>query len=94
MLLRCVAEVAGEQFSEYYASFMPGIKSILRTATGENQAILRGKAMECVGLMGDAVGASTFAADAGDIMSILIGSMVRNIFFSLCLFDMRMRIMI
>ncbi len=55
---------------------MPGIKNILRHATGEAQLELRGKAMECVGLVGDAVGEDVFLPDAAEVMEILIGSMV------------------
>ena len=55
---------------------MPGIKTILRHATGENQNLLRGKAMQCVGLIGDAVGVEMFYPDAVEIMEILIGAMV------------------
>lgn len=55
---------------------MPGIKTILRHATGETQAMLRGKAMQCVGLIGDAVGEQMFLPDAVEIMEILISAMV------------------
>ncbi|CAM9098384.1 unnamed protein product, partial [Ectocarpus fasciculatus] len=74
-LLGCVAQVSHGQFARFYSSFMPGIKSILRHATGEAQSMLRGKAMQCVGLIGDAVGEEMFLSDAVEIMEILIGAM-------------------
>lgn len=77
-LLGCVAQVSHEKFARFYPSFMPGIKTILRHATGENQASLRGKAMQCVGLIGDAVGEEMFFPDAVEIMEILIGALNAN----------------
>lgn len=74
-LLGCVAQVSEEAFVPYYASFMPGIKSILKTALGPALVKLRGKAMECVGLIGDAVGVQSFAPDALEIMQELISAM-------------------
>lgn len=74
-LLGCVAQVSHEKFARYYPSFMPGIKTILRHATGEAQSSLRGKAMQCVGLVGDAVGEELFFPDAVEIMEILLGAL-------------------
>ncbi len=74
-LLGCVAQVSEEAFVPYYASFMPGVKNILKTALGPTLVKLRGKAMECVGLIGDAVGVQTFAPDALEIMHELLNAM-------------------
>lgn len=68
----CIAQVCGELFAPYYGSFMPGIKSILQQAVGPDLVLFRGKAMECVGLIGEAVGVSIFASDATDIMRLFI----------------------
>ena len=70
-----VAQVAEDAFVPYYSSFMPGIKSILTAAAGEGMEELRGKAMECAGLIGEAVGEEVFAADAMEVMQLLIGAM-------------------
>ena len=72
VLLGCAAQVAEEAFVPYYSSFMPGIKAILRTATSADRSALRGKAMECAGLIGEAVGAEIFSGDALEIMQLLI----------------------
>jgi hypothetical protein len=49
-------QVAGEGFGRHYGSFMPGIKAILGSTAGNAElALLRGKAMECAGLVGEAV---------------------------------------
>ena len=75
VLLGCAAQVAEEAFVPYYSSFMPGVKNILMTATSSDRSILRGKAMECVGLIGEAVGAEVFSNDALEVMHLLIGAM-------------------
>ncbi|KAJ1437419.1 armadillo-type protein [Ochromonadaceae sp. CCMP2298] len=72
VLLGCVAQVCGPAFAPYYASFMPGIKSVLREATAPDLSTLRGKAMECVGLLGEAVGVAVFGADAQEIMTLFM----------------------
>ena len=68
--------MCGEAFIPYYSSFMPGIKSILREAAGPDLASLRGKAMECVGLVGEAVGVEVFAVDAMEIMQLFMNALV------------------
>ena len=73
-----MAQVSEESFAPYYGSFMPGIKQILTTAMSPEQALLRGKAMECVGLLGEAVGATVFAPDALEIMTLLATAMVNK----------------
>lgn len=84
ILARCIATVSGDAFIPYYAGFMPGIISLLREATSPDLAALRGKAMECAGLVGEAVGAQVFAADALQIMQLFMSALVR-LFFVCCL---------
>jgi hypothetical protein len=55
---------------------MPGIKSILIEATAPEFLELRGKAMECAGLIGEAVGVERFTADALEIMKLFAQVMV------------------
>lgn len=71
-----VAQVVEADFSPYYSAFMPGIRGILAGgASGGDAAAaaLRGRAMECAGLIGEAVGANAFRADAIDVMNLLLG---------------------
>ncbi len=75
-LLGCIAQVSSDAFAPYYPSFIPGVKHILHMATTPELETLRGKAMECAGLIGDAVGAAVFAPDALEIMQIFIAVMV------------------
>jgi hypothetical protein len=60
---------------------MPGIKSILIQAIAPEQTLIRGKAMECAGLLGESIGADIFAVDALEIMDILMKAMVIEYFF-------------
>lgn len=72
----CVARVCPENFNNYYQYFMPGIKQILMQAHGQDLLALKGKAIECAGLIGEAVGTEIFAADAREITSFFIHSLV------------------
>uniref|UniRef100_A0A7S3C1U5 TOG domain-containing protein n=1 Tax=Haptolina ericina TaxID=156174 RepID=A0A7S3C1U5_9EUKA len=67
-----VADVAETDFAPYYPQFMPGLKAILSNAQGKEMRMLRGKAMECISLIGMAVGKDIFGQDAKDVMDILI----------------------
>ena len=62
-----VADVAESDFEPYYTSFMPGLKGILQVAGGKEMRMLRGKAMECISLIGVAVGKERFGADAKEV---------------------------
>jgi hypothetical protein len=70
----CVAEVVDEEFGTYYDTIMPGVKGIMRTAVDAKQAALRGKAMECASMMGEAVGVDRFRADAVEILQLMFAT--------------------
>lgn len=55
---------------------MPGMKGIMMSNNSESNRLLRGKAMECVGLISEAVGLDIFANDAMEILQSLIQTMV------------------
>ena len=81
--------MCGESFIPYYAGFMPGIISLLQEASSSSSSSstasaisldlseLRGKAMECAGLVGEAVGVQVFSADAMNIMQLFVNALVR-----------------
>ena len=69
-----VADVAEADFVPYYSSFMPGLKKILQVAQGKEYRMLRGKSMECISLIGVAVGKEAFGADAKEVMDLLLAS--------------------
>ncbi|EQC27993.1 hypothetical protein SDRG_14268 [Saprolegnia diclina VS20] len=68
----CIATVVGDAFVGYYNVFMPVAKQVLLHAHGKQFALLRGKAMESVALIGQAVGKDAFLADARGIMDMLL----------------------
>jgi hypothetical protein len=73
----CVASVVETDFAEYYDSFMPGLKQILSAqpnqnptaAAGLRSSALRARALECLGLIVEGVGAA--ATGLPDIMRLL-----------------------
>lgn len=68
-----VAEVAEDLFIPYYGQVMPVLKQIIAMPAGDDKAkVLRGKAFECVSLVGEAVGKETFLADAHEVMQAMM----------------------
>mgnify|MGYP001278143542 CR=1 FL=1 len=59
-----VADVAEQDFVPFYDAFIPGLKELLRNSGGKEYRMLRGKAMECISLIGVAVGKDKFGPDA------------------------------
>lgn len=66
-----VADSSEKLFAKYYPHFMPLLKQILATANDEKFRLLRGKTMECISLIGIAVGKEVFAPDAVAVMQVL-----------------------
>ncbi|KAK7864488.1 hypothetical protein R5R35_003107 [Gryllus longicercus] len=67
-----VADTSEEQFVTYYDRLMPCLKYIIQNANTEELKMLRGKAIECVSLIGLAVGAEKFMRDASEVMDMLL----------------------
>ncbi|XP_013418000.1 importin-5-like isoform X1 [Lingula anatina] len=70
--LASVADTAEEKFINYYDRFMPCLKYIVQNATSEELRMLRGKTIECISLIGLAVGKEKFYPDCGDVMQLLL----------------------
>ena len=51
-----VADSVEERFVPYYDRFMPSLKYIMANAIGKDYRMLRGKTIECISLIGLAVG--------------------------------------
>lgn len=51
-----VADTAEEKFVPYYNLFMPSLKHIVENAVQKELRLLRGKTIECISLIGLAVG--------------------------------------
>ncbi|XP_058802795.1 importin-5 [Phymastichus coffea] len=67
-----VADTCEEQFVKYYDRLMPCLKYIIKNATQPQHKLLRGKTIECVSLIGLAVGTEKFIADANEVMDLLL----------------------
>jgi len=67
-----VADTAEEKFTKYYERFMPSLKYIFQNADGKDFRLLRGKSIECISLIGLAVGAEKFLPDASEVMDLLL----------------------
>jgi hypothetical protein len=69
--IAALADVVEGRFISYYDTFMPFLKEVLRNANGKELRMLRGKTMECISLIGVAVGKEKFYADAKDVVQVL-----------------------
>ncbi|KAJ6632921.1 Importin-5 [Pseudolycoriella hygida] len=67
-----VADTSEKEFAVYYDNLMPCLKYIITNATSDDLRMLRGKTIECVSLIGLAVGQDKFMADANAIMTLLL----------------------
>ncbi|XP_070496261.1 importin-5 [Chironomus tepperi] len=67
-----VADTTEKEFIVYYDQLMPCLKYIIANANTDELKMLRGKTIECVSLIGLAVGAEKFMADASEIMDMLL----------------------
>lgn len=73
--ITAVAVIAGvieTHFVPYYHSVVPVLKQIVLTASKKEERALRGKAFECMSLMGLAVGRSVFRQDAQEAMQAMM----------------------
>merc|ERR1719316_912420 len=69
--ITAIATIAGQiedGFKGYYDHVMPIMKQFVMTATSEKESRLRGKAFECISLLGVAVGKDKFLPDAQGVM--------------------------
>ena len=64
------ANLLGTQFLPYYERMMPLMMNIL--TNNMLDAMLRGKAMECIGMIGESVGNARFGEDAHKLMKVLL----------------------
>merc|ERR1719447_2456991 len=73
-----VADTAEDKFADYYDKFMPCLKYMIGNANTAELRLLRGKTIECVSLIGLAVGGDKFSADASEVMELLLSSQVKG----------------
>lgn len=53
---------------------MPCLKYIIKNANSQEHKMLRGKTIECVSLIGLAVGSEKFMSDASEVMDMLLST--------------------
>ena len=70
--LASVADSSKEYFEKYYSVVMPILVNILQTAGDKSLRLLRAKAIECISLVGMAVGKEKFGPDSKAIMEMLM----------------------
>ncbi|KAL2940719.1 Importin-5 [Bienertia sinuspersici] len=70
--LASVADSSQEHFQKYYDTVMPYLKAFLVNATDKPNLMIRAKAMECISLVGMAVGKEKFRDDAKQVMEVLM----------------------
>lgn len=56
----------------YFRRFVPCLKYIIQNGTTTELRLLRGKTIECISLIGLAVGPEKFTADASEVMEMLL----------------------
>ncbi|KAM1114758.1 hypothetical protein PS1_005428 [Malus domestica] len=67
-----VADSSQDHFQKYYDAVMPYLKAILVNATDKSNRMLHAKSMECINLVGMAVGKEKFREDAKQVMEVLM----------------------
>eukprot|EP01105_Mastigella_eilhardi_P026308 TRINITY_DN7519_c0_g1_i1.p1 TRINITY_DN7519_c0_g1~~TRINITY_DN7519_c0_g1_i1.p1 ORF type:complete len:1084 (+),score=338.99 TRINITY_DN7519_c0_g1_i1:30-3254(+) len=72
--LSSVAVSAKECFGQFYDHFVPYLKSILQNAKAKELRELRGKAIECLSLIGIAVGKERFLKDIREITEQMLAT--------------------
>ncbi|OAF67806.1 Importin subunit beta-3 [Intoshia linei] len=70
--LAAIADTTESAFLPYYDTFMPGLKAIVRHCAEKDFGIFRGKTIECISLIGVAVGKEKFMGDCEDVVNLLL----------------------
>jgi importin-5 len=73
--IAAIADCVKDKFAPYYSTFVPPLKDLLHASANQKELRnLRGKVMECVTLIGVAVGRDQFRDDARDLMEIMLAT--------------------
>ena len=83
--LASVADASKNYFINYYDHVMPLLRGILSSGVSREEALLRAKALECISLVGMAVGKERFREDAHRVMELIRQLQVNAGSFSCCL---------
>lgn len=69
--LASVADCAQEYFIKYYDTCIPLLRHVLECAKDRSHQLMRAKALECISLVGMAVGKERFGADAALVLQYI-----------------------
>jgi hypothetical protein len=69
--LSAVAESCRESFGEYYVQMMPYLVNIIKSYKSDEYTYLRGRCIECMTLMCEAVGKDVFKNNAAEVIGLL-----------------------
>ena len=69
--IAAIADCVKEKFTPFYDFFAPFLKDILRSALSAEFHVLRSKALECLSIIGVAVGKEKFGADHQEVINVL-----------------------
>ena len=67
-----ITSVIGDKFEPYFKVFMPLAIDVLKLEATEENVLVRGRAVECIGFIGTSVGKTRFAPFVNDVMSEFI----------------------
>ncbi|XP_016495357.1 uncharacterized protein LOC107814458 [Nicotiana tabacum] len=70
--LSCIAQSVKEHFRTNYDTVMPHLRTVLRNAHLNSNLILRARAMECISVVGMAVGKEKFKDEVEQVMEVLM----------------------
>lgn len=73
-LLGNVAQVLDEGFVTYYSSVMPLLQAVTESASGAGHALLRGRALEAMGMIAEAVGREVAGLHAAEVLNRILQS--------------------
>ncbi|CAF3471379.1 unnamed protein product [Rotaria sp. Silwood1] len=74
--LAAIADTVAQDFSPYYDRFMPQLKYLFENVITPDYRILRGKTIECISLIGLAVGKEKCINDCNEIMQEFVKTQV------------------
>lgn len=74
-----IAGVTERHFVKFYPHVMPLLKEVVLRARSKDERTLRGKAFECLSLLGIAVGKETFLPDALEAMNAIVALQQQNL---------------
>ncbi|KAH3757091.1 ARM family protein [Pelomyxa schiedti] len=70
--ISAIVELVMNAFEPYYDTFAPILKNLMKSAKAKEYRTIRGRAIECLSLMGVAVGKERFFKDAGEVMQEIL----------------------